>query len=129
MFNHQLLNPALHELLMRVRHTNTIVISDKGFPFWSEIETIDISLADDQPSVLDVLKIILPHFTVGRCWMAEQFNSSNELHIIDSFDKVLKAIPREFEDHDDFKKRVPHAIGLIRTGGTASYSNIILESA
>lgn len=129
MFNHQLLNPALHELLMRVRHTNTIVISDKGFPFWPEIETIDISLADDQPSVLDVLKVILPHFTVGRCWMAEQFNSSNELHIIDSFGKVLKDIPREFEDHDDFKKRVPKAIGLIRTGGTASYSNIILESA
>ncbi|MDD7984648.1 RbsD/FucU domain-containing protein [Lentisphaera marina] len=129
MFNHDLLNPALHELLMRVRHTNTIIISDKGFPFWPAIETIDISLADDQPSVLHVLKVILPHFTVGKCWMAEQFNSWNEEDIKNSFNEVLKDISREFEDHDEFKKRVPRAIGLIRTGGTASYSNIILESA
>ena len=129
MFNHPLLNPALHELLMRVRHTNTIVISDKGFPFWPEIETIDISLADDQPSVLDVLKVILPHFTVGKCWMAEEFNSWNNEETKKQFAAVLSDIPREFKDHDEFKKGVPKAIGLIRTGGTASYSNIILESA
>ena len=32
------------------------------------------------------------------------------------------------EPHDDFKKRVPHAIGLIRTGDPTAYGNIILES-
>lgn len=129
MFNHPILNPGLHDLLMRVRHTNTIVISDKGFPYWPEIETIDISLADDQPSVDAVLKVILPHFTVGKCWMAEQFNSWNDEKIKQAFANVLGDIPREFQDHDEFKKRVPKAIGLIRTGGTAAYSNIILESA
>jgi len=35
-----------------------------------------------------------------------------------------------FEDHEAaFKKRVPSAIGLIRTGDTTNYSNIILVSA
>ena len=29
----------------------------------------------------------------------------------------------------EFKKRVPQAIGLIRTGDTTPYANIILESA
>jgi D-ribose pyranase len=33
------------------------------------------------------------------------------------------------EPHVEFKKRVPRAIGLIRTGDTTPYANIILESA
>jgi D-ribose pyranase len=34
-----------------------------------------------------------------------------------------------FEPHVDFKKRVPAAIGLIRTGDTIQYANMIIESA
>jgi D-ribose pyranase len=33
------------------------------------------------------------------------------------------------EPHVQFKKRVPAAIGLIRTGDTVQYANLILESA
>jgi len=32
----------------RLRHTNTLVIADQGFPFWPEIETVDISLVDEE---------------------------------------------------------------------------------
>jgi len=35
----------------------------------------------------------------------------------------------EFEPHLEFKKRVPKAIGLIRTADTIQYANIIIESA
>lgn len=35
----------------------------------------------------------------------------------------------QFEPHVDFKKRVPYAIGLIRTGDTTQYANVILVSA
>ena len=33
-----------------------------------------------------------------------------------------------FEPHLTFKQRVPKAIGLIRTGDTIEYANVILES-
>ena len=59
-----ILNPALNSLLSRVRHTNTLVIADRGFPFWPMIETIDISLIDDIPCVLDVLLAIRPNFVI-----------------------------------------------------------------
>jgi len=42
-----ILNPQINSLLSRVRHTNTLVIADRGFPFWPQIETVDISLTDD----------------------------------------------------------------------------------
>ena len=41
------LNPQLNSLLSRVRHTNTLVIADRGFPFWPMIETVDLSVVDD----------------------------------------------------------------------------------
>ena len=71
-----ILNPQINSLLARVRHTNMLAIADRGFPFWPMIETVDISLADGIPTVLQVLA----------------------------------------------------AIGLIRTGDTTQYANMILVS-
>lgn len=124
-----ILNPALNSLLSRVRHTNTLVISDRGFPFWPIIETVDISLVDDIPRVLDVLRAVRANFVIGRIFMAEEFRASNSADTQREFERVLNAIPLLFEPHIEFKKRVPQAIGLIRTGDTVQYANMILESA
>ncbi|HXN49764.1 MAG TPA: RbsD/FucU domain-containing protein, partial [Bryobacteraceae bacterium] len=64
-----ILNPAINSLLSRVRHTNTLVIADRGFPFWPQIETVDISLINDIPHVLDVLAAIRANFVLGRAFM------------------------------------------------------------
>jgi D-ribose pyranase len=40
----------------------------------------------------------------------------------------LQGVPTTFEPHVEFKKRVPGAIGLIRTGDTVQYANMILIS-
>ena len=39
-----ILNPKILDLLARVRHTNALVIADRGFPFWPQVETVDLSL-------------------------------------------------------------------------------------
>ena len=124
-----ILNPAINELLSRIRHTNTLVISDRGFPFWPQIETVDISLVDGIPTVLDVLKAVRANFNIGKAWMAAEFLEQNDLATQDAFREALKGVPLEFDPHVQFKKRVPSAIGLIRTGDTIQYANIILESA
>jgi D-ribose pyranase len=123
-----ILNPAINSLLSRVRHTNTLVIADRGFPYWPHIETIDISLTDDIPRVMDVLAAIKSNFAIGRVFAAEEFLAANNAQIAGALDDALLGIPITFEPHDEFKKRVPHAIGLIRTGDTTQYSNLILES-
>jgi len=127
-----ILNPHLLDLLARVRHTNTLVISDRGFPFWPEIETVDISLIDDIPTVLNVLEALIPTFQIGRIWQAEEFALKNPKKSVARFEKSISAIPGlELTKlpHVDFKKLVPGAIGLIRTGDTTQYANLILESA
>jgi D-ribose pyranase len=124
-----ILNPQINSLLSRVRHTNTLVIADRGFPFWPEVETVDISLVDDIPTVLQVLQAIRANFTIGQAWMAEEFLQKNTEEVRAAFAQAMSGIPLVFERHADFKKRVPQAIGLIRTGDTIQYANVIVESA
>jgi D-ribose pyranase len=124
-----ILNPQIVSLLARVRHTNTLVIADRGFPFWPQIETIDISLIDDVPRVLDVIRALRPNFNVARAWMAEEFERVNDAATRKAFAEALTGIETVHEPHVDFKKRVPSAIGLIRTGDTIQYANLILVSA
>jgi D-ribose pyranase len=124
-----ILNPALLELLARIRHTNTLVIADRGFPFWPQIETVDISLVTDVPTVLQVVDAIRVNFVIGRAWAAQEFLLHNEPPRHTELRRHFEGIALDFEPHLEFKKRVPGAIGLIRTGDSIPYANLILESA
>ena len=123
-----ILNPSINSLLSRIRHTNTLVIADRGFPFWPQIETIDISLTDDIPRVLDVVQALRKNFVVAQFFMAEEFLQVNPAEVKAVFASALEGVPLIHEPHVIFKKRVPNAIGLIRTADTTPYGNLILES-
>ena len=124
----RILNPRILSLLARVRHTNALVIADCGFPFWPEIETVDLSLVDDVPSVLQVVNAIRPDFQIAQAYMAHEFRRKNSSPTRARFAKALAGVPVKFEPHVQFKKRVLPAIGLIRTGDTTQYANMILIS-
>jgi D-ribose pyranase len=128
MLNLKILNPHLLSLLARIRHTNTLVIADRGFPFWPQIETLDLSVCNDVPTVLQVVRAIRTDFQAVQAYMAREFLKHNTAATRDAFAKGLAGIPTRHEPHIEFKKRVPGAIGLIRTGDTIQYANMILVS-
>ncbi len=123
-----ILNPHVLSLLARVRHTNALVIADRGFPFWPLIETVDLSLVDGVPTVLQVLAALRPNFVIGQVYMAEEFLRANRPATQKAFARALDGLSLLREPHIDFKRRVPAAIGLIRTGDTVPYGNVILIS-
>ena len=135
MLQEGILNPQLNDLLSRIRHTNTLVIADWAFPYWNDVEIVDLSLTRGIPLITDLLAVLKDNFKVGHVWQAEEFLSTNPDEVItkynDSFDG-FKALYPGLEvsrlPHNDFKKMVPDAIGLIRTGDPTAYGNIILES-
>ena len=124
-----ILNPQILSLLARVRHTNTIIIADRGFPFWLGIETVDIALTDDIPTVLQVLAALRGNHNFGKAFMAEEFKAQAGRATRAAFARGLDGVDLTYETHVEFKTRVPGAIGLIRTGDTTQYGNIILESS
>src|SRR3954463_1270059 len=96
-----ILNPKLLSLLARVRHTNTLVISDRGFPFWPQIETLDISLCDGIPTVLQVLEAIRGNFVIGKAFMAAEFLASNSNETRLKYEQSLDGAPLHFESHEN----------------------------
>jgi D-ribose pyranase len=80
-------------------------------------------------SLLEVLAAIRGQGPCGTAFMAEEFKSASESGTQQQFLTGLEGVPVTFEPHLSFKKRVPTAIGLIRTGDTTPYANMILESA
>ncbi len=124
-----ILNPHINALLSQVRHTNTLVIADRGFPYWPTIKTVDITLVDDIPTVLQVLNAIRPNFVIGEIIMASEFHEHNPVAIQDLFAAAMNDLSLIFVPHMELKRRVPAAIGLIRTADTIPYANLILVSA
>jgi len=124
-----ILNPHLSSLLSRIRHTNLLVIADRGYPYWPQLETVDISLVDDIPTVLDVVRAIRPNYSIGQAWMAEEFLANNDQEVQQRFRDALSDVVVAFEPHIDLKRRTAGAIGLIRTADTIPYANLVLESA
>jgi D-ribose pyranase len=123
-----ILNPHVSSLLARIRHTNTLVISDRGFPYWPQIETIDLSLVDGIPTVAQVVDAVLTNWKASRVFMAEEFLTTNDESTQHRFTRALHGVAVSYEPHVQLKLRVPHAIGLIRTGETIQYANMVLES-
>ena len=111
-----------------MRHTNRLVIADRGFPFWPDIETIDLSLVDGVPTVLQVLAAVRKNYVVAEAFMAAEFLQVNSPATRRAFSAALAGATVTHEPHVAFKQRVPGAIGLIRTGDTVQYANMILVS-
>lgn len=128
MLTQGILNPHVLSLVARVRHTNALVIADWAFPSWPGIETVDLSLVAGVPTVLQVLHALLPTWKCDAAYMAQEFRQHNPPATLQAFQTALRGVDITFEPHLDMKRRVPGAIGLIRTGDATVYSNIVLIS-
>ena len=70
-----------------------------------------------------------PNFVLGRVFAAREFKTHNPAAARAALAARFSGIPLHFEPHLKFKRRVPLAVGLIRTCDTRPYANLILESA
>src|ERR1700735_1551527 len=105
MINHGILNPHLLSLLARIRHTNALVIADRGFPFWPMIETVDVSVIDGLPTVGQLIAAVRANHQFTQAYQAEEFLKTNAPAIRQKFADTLKGVPTAYEPHVEFKKR------------------------
>jgi D-ribose pyranase len=124
-----ILNPAINSLLSRVRHTNTLIIADRGFPYFPGVETVDISLVSGIPSVVEVLRAIRLNCSYGKCAMAAEFREVNSPETVTMYEEALSGVSITWEPHSLLKARVLGVIGIIRTGDTTRFGNVVLESS
>lgn len=129
MLREGLLNPHINHLLGRVRHTNTLIISDRGFPTIPGVEVVDISLIAGIPCVLDVLSAVLSNFQCNKAVMSEEFRRVQSLEVKSAYEAAFNTIEVNWVPHAEFKQKARDVIGIIRTGDTTRFGNVLLESS
>jgi len=80
------------------------------------------------PTVLQLIAAVRANHHFTQAYQAEEFLKHNPPAVRKNFAAALQGVPVAYEPHVEFKKRVPLAIGLIRTGDTVQYANTILIS-
>lgn len=125
-----ILNRELAAELSKMGHTDRLLIADAGLAIPSTTRVIDLSLAPNVPTAVDVLNVILEHFSVEGIILSQatlDVSPSREMEFKACF---AEDFPCEVVSHphfrDDLTKEVKFAI---RTGDFTANSNIILISA
>ena len=78
--------------------------------------------------MLQVLTAVRQNFVVTEAYMAREFLKVNSAATRKAFAAALAGAKVTHEPHVAFKRRVPGALGLIRTGDTTQYANLVLVS-
>lgn len=123
-----ILNPALASLLARFRHANSLAVLDGPFPYYENIETVDLTLVRGIPTISQVLDAILPaldHSALGLL-VAHEFAANVDAATVAEYTTHHAGLPTTFIPHIEFKQRVNDCVGIIRTADTVPYSNVII---
>lgn len=116
---------GLVQLIVSMRHHDTIVIADAGLPVPQHVPTIDLGWSRRQPRLLPVLDAVLTELVVERATIATEAEDSQ---LLDGFHSKLGDIPVDRIAHDDFVAECAHARAVVRTGEDTPYANVILHA-
>jgi D-ribose pyranase len=122
-----ILNPALSHLLASTGHTDYFTVCDRGFPVPVGPERIDLALVDGIPTVLDVLRAVLPEWSIDRVLITHEMEEISPARV-SALKQILGNIPLQPVSHIDLKRLAQDARATVRTGDTVPYANIIVVS-
>lgn len=113
------------ELVVSLRHHDTVVLADAGLPVPAHVPTIDLGWARREPRLLPVLAAIVGELVVERATIAEE---AADAEWLDGLRCRLGPIPIDRTSHADLVARCAAARAVVRTGEDTPYSNVILHA-
>lgn len=122
-----ILNSEISSVLSFMGHYDSIAIGDCGLPIPQDVKRIDLALAFQKPTMLEVLEELLKDFIYEYVILAEEIHQQPQL--LKRIEELVGASAIRFISHEDFKKETHNSRAVIRSGDTTPYANIILVSA
>jgi len=123
-----IINRDIAAVISEQGHGDLLMITDAGFAIPIEVEVIDISLAENVPSIMDVLNELKNFFSVEKMIMSRETKEVSPTH----FKKVSEAYGKNMDveviEHSELKELSHHVKAVIRTGDFTAYGNVILVS-
>ena len=123
-----ILNNDLAEAISWQGHMDELIVCDAGFPIPLGVHTVDLSLAFNKPTVLEVLEELAKHHSVEKIVMANETQETSPTRFKAITDVFQDDIPVETMPHPDFKQHSKTVKVIIRTGDFTAYSNVLLVS-
>ena len=120
-----LLNSKISSLVSNLGHQDLICISDAGLAIPNSLHKIDISLKENKPGLIEVLKIYTENVFVEKIVLTNELKE-NCPKMFNEILEVFESIEVKLIDHLDFKEKIKESKGVIRTGEFTPFSNIIL---
>ena len=125
-----ILNREIAAEMAKMGHTAMMLIADAGLAIPNTTKVIDLSLAKDLPTALQVLDEVLKHFSVEKIIYSQatvDVSPTREQAFLERFDdSVEKQVVPHAVLRDELTRKVKFAI---RTGDFTANSNLILVSA
>ena len=122
------LNRDISDVLSMLGHMDELIIADAGFPIPAEVLTVDISLAENKPTVLELLEELKKHFSTEKIIMAQETKNVSPTRYAAICNLLGSDLPVELMPHTKFKERSHSVKAVIRTGDFTAYSNVLLVS-
>jgi len=120
----RLLHPEAYRVFAAAGHTDLITICDRGFPVPVGPERLDLAVADDLPTVLDILRLVRPLFCPDRLVVPEEVRQAAPSRVAE-LQALLPEAAFDFVPHVEFKHLAATARATVRTGDSVPYANVI----
>jgi len=124
-----IVNRDICDILSTLGHTDEVIVCDAGFAIPLGVRTIDISLAENVPTVPQVLAELRKHFSVEKLVISEETKKVSPTRFKEFVKAFGKGMAVELLSQNEIRARARTVKAVIRTGDFTAYSNIVLVSA
>lgn len=121
------LHPQLAKLLAETGHTDTLCVTDAGFPIPQGPQRIDLAWTPGNPGWLEVCELFRSQMYIQKIYLAEEIVEENpeQYH---AFCRLFPDVPIAFVSHSELKEMSKKTRGVVRTGEFGSFCNCIFEA-
>ena len=123
-----ILNKELMKAIADMGHEQLIVIGDAGGPVNDQAKRIDLAIAEELPTVRQVLELIEDEMIYERVIVAEEQKMYNPKHYQAVCDMSVHCQVETVPHRELMEKYLPQAKYIVRTGGFEPWGNIVLAS-
>ena len=123
-----IVNGDICDILSTLGHTAEMIVCDAGFAIPTGVRTVDISLAENKPTVPEVLAELRKHLSVEKLVISVETKKAVPTRFKELAKAFGKGVPVETISQNDLRARAKNVKGVIRTGDFTAYSNILIVS-
>jgi D-ribose pyranase len=116
---------GLVEVIVSMRHHDTLVVADAGLPIPNHVPTIDLGWSRRQPRFLPVLNAVVAELVVECATIATE---ASDDELLSGLTAALGDVPLDRTTHEELKRSCATAKAVVRTGEDTPFANVILHA-